>query len=184
MQEFPPFRLDSMNQCLWRRHATGDDERILLPPKAFDVLRHLVARAGQLVTPEEILEAVWPDTYIQPEVLRNHVFTIRRMLGDSASQPQYVETLPRRGYRFIAAVSDRAVAEPPGPPASALAPMVGREPALEALRGYLRQAVQGQRQVVLVTGEAGIGKTTLVDAFQRQVLADVPGVRIGPRPMP
>ena len=178
MQEFPPFRLDSMNQCLWRRHATGDDERILLPPKAFDVLRHLVARAGQLVTTEEILEAVWPNTYIQPEVLRNHVFTIRRMLGDSASQPQYVETLPRRGYRFIAAVSDRAVAEPSGPPASVLAPMVGREPALEALRGYLRQAVQGQRQLVLVTGEAGIGKTTLVDAFQRQVMAEVPGVRM------
>jgi DNA-binding winged helix-turn-helix (wHTH) protein len=179
MQEFPPFRLDLVNQCLWRRRATGDDERILLPPRAFDVLRYLVAHASRLVTQEELLEAVWQDTYVQPEVLRNHVFTIRRVLGDSPTQPQFVETLPRRGYRFIAAVSDRTVAEPPGPTSSALAPMVGREPALEALRGYLRQAVRGQRQLVFVTGEAGIGKTTLVEAFQRQVLADVPGVRIG-----
>jgi DNA-binding winged helix-turn-helix (wHTH) protein len=179
MQEFPPFRLDPVNQCLWRLSTTGDDERILLPPKAFDVLRYLVAHAGRLVTPEELLEAVWPDTYVQPEVLRNHVFTIRRVLGDSPTEPRFVETLPRRGYQFIAAISDRAAAEPPAPTSSAPAPMVGREPALEALRGYLRRAVQGQRQLVFVTGEAGIGKTTLVDAFQREVTAEVPRVRIG-----
>jgi DNA-binding winged helix-turn-helix (wHTH) protein/tetratricopeptide (TPR) repeat protein len=179
MQEFPPFRLDPVNQCLWRFSATADDERILLPPRAFDVLRYLVAHAGRLVTQEELLEAVWQDTYVQPEVLRNHVFTIRRVLGDSPTEPRFVETLPRRGYRFIAAVSDRAAAEPPGPTSSAPAPMVGREPALEALRGYLRQAVRGQRQLVFVTGEAGIGKTTLVDTFQREVMAEVPKVRIG-----
>ena len=83
MQEFPPFRLDPVNQCLWRFSATADDERILLPPRAFDVLRYLVAHAGRLVTQEELLEAVWQDTYVQPEVLRNHVFAIRRVLGDS-----------------------------------------------------------------------------------------------------
>jgi DNA-binding response OmpR family regulator len=73
MQEFPPFRLDPVNQCLWRRRAPGDDERILLPPKAFAVLHYLVAHAGRLVTQEELLEAVWPETYVQPEVLRNHI---------------------------------------------------------------------------------------------------------------
>ena len=62
MQDFPPFRLDPVNQCLWRRRETAPDERILLPPKAFAVLRYLVAHAGRLVTQEELLEAVWPET--------------------------------------------------------------------------------------------------------------------------
>ena len=64
MQEFPPFRLDPVNQCLWRRRAPGADERILLPPKAFAVLHYLVAHAGRLVTPDELLEVVWPETYV------------------------------------------------------------------------------------------------------------------------
>ena len=64
MQEFPPFRLDPVNQCLWRHRETADDERMLLPPKAFAVLSYLVAHAGRLVTQEELLEAVWPETYV------------------------------------------------------------------------------------------------------------------------
>jgi len=55
MKEFPPFRLDIVNQCLWRHRTRGDDERILLTPKAFAVLRHLVEHAGQLVTHDELL---------------------------------------------------------------------------------------------------------------------------------
>ena len=84
MQEFPPFRLDPVNQCLWCCRTTVSDERILLPPKAFAVLHYLVGHAGRLVTQEELLEAVWPETYVQPEVLRNHIFDIRHALGDSA----------------------------------------------------------------------------------------------------
>jgi hypothetical protein len=99
MQEFPPFRLDPVNQCLWRRRGTADDERILLPPKAFAVLHYLVAHAGRLVTPEELLEAVWPETYVQPEVLRNHIFDIPRALGDSPQAPRFVETLPSTMHR-------------------------------------------------------------------------------------
>ena len=178
MQEFPPFCLDPMNQCLWRRRTTVADERILLPPKAFAVLHYLVAHAGRLVTQEELLEAVWPETYVQPEVLRNHIFDIRRALGDSPQAPRFVETLPRRGYRFIAAVRDLAGAEPAELPAAAPAPLVGRARALGALREYLQQAVRGQRQLVLVTGEPGSGKTALVDAFQRQAIREVPGLRL------
>ena len=115
MQEFPPFRLDPVNQCLWQHRETADDERILLPPKAFAVLYYLVAHAGRLVTQEELLEAVWPETYVQPEVLRKHIFTIRQALGDSPTQPQFLETLPRRGYRFLAPVRTSPAAEPPAP---------------------------------------------------------------------
>jgi DNA-binding winged helix-turn-helix (wHTH) protein len=62
--EFHSFRLDTVNQCLWRRRDAGDDERILLRPKAYGVLRYLVEHAGRLVTEAELLEAVWPG--VQP----------------------------------------------------------------------------------------------------------------------
>jgi DNA-binding response OmpR family regulator len=63
---FPAFRLDGVNQCLWRRRDSGDDERIPLPLKAFSALRYLVEHAGRLVTKDELLEAVWPGIYVQP----------------------------------------------------------------------------------------------------------------------
>jgi len=178
MPDFPPFRLDPSNQCLWRLQATARDERILLPPKAFAVLRYLVEHAGRLVTQEELLEAVWPETYIKPEVLKSRIFEIRSALGDRPKTPRFIETLPRRGYRFIAPVHDGPAAAPafPGPPASG--PLVGRAGALETLGACLHRTMQGQRQLVLVTGEPGIGKTALVDAFQQQALAAVPGLRL------
>jgi predicted ATPase/DNA-binding winged helix-turn-helix (wHTH) protein len=178
MQDFPPFRLDPSNQCLWRLREAAPDERLLLPPKAFAVLRYLVAHAGQLVTQDELLEAVWPETHVQPEVLKSRIFEIRSALGDRPKPPRFIETLPRRGYRFIAPVhASPAVASAlPAPPAHGH--LVGRAGGLETLRADLRQALHGQRQLVLVTGEPGIGKTALVDAFQQQAMADVPGLRL------
>ena len=75
MKSFPPFRLDAANQCLWR-----DQERIPLPPKVFSVLQYLVANAGRLVSQEEILEGLWKDTFVQPEVLRKYILEIRESL--------------------------------------------------------------------------------------------------------
>ena len=109
---FPPFRLDTINQCLWRRGEAGEDERVLLTPKAFAVLRYLVEHAGRLVTQDELLDAVWPDTFVQPEVLKYQIADIRSTLGDRPKNPLFIETLPRRGYRFVAAVNDGAAAEP------------------------------------------------------------------------
>ena len=68
MTSFEPFRLDVANQCLWR-----GETRISLMPKPFAVLRHLVEHAGHLVTHDQLLGAVWPDTYVQPEVLRRYI---------------------------------------------------------------------------------------------------------------
>jgi len=167
IKEFPPFRLDTANQCLWRSGDHGDEERILLKPKAFAILLYLVDHAGRLVTQQELLEAVWPDTFVQPEVLKRHIFDIRDVLGDDPKKPIYIETLPRRGYQFIAAVRDAASADP-APQIPAQTKLVGRERALGELGVYLGRAFGGQRQIVFVTGEPGIGKTTLVDEFQRQ----------------
>jgi hypothetical protein len=69
MTQFDPFRLDTVNQCLWRRRNNGDEERVLLPPKAYGVLLYLIEHAGRLVTQDELLDAVWPETHIQPEGL-------------------------------------------------------------------------------------------------------------------
>ena len=178
MQEFLSFRLDPVNQCLWRRRETPHDERILLTPKAFAVLRYLVAHAGRLVTQEELLKAVWPGTYVQPEVLKSRIFEVRSALGDRPKTPRFIETLARRGYRFIAPVHDGPAAAPATPLPPAHGHLVGREGVLETLRACLHRALRGQRQIVFVTGEPGIGKTAMVDVFQQQAAADVPGLRL------
>jgi DNA-binding winged helix-turn-helix (wHTH) protein len=108
MKEFPPFRLDETNQCLWRSEEVAD-ERILLTPKAFAVLEFLIERAGRLVTQDELLEKLWPDLHIQPEVLKSHIAKIRRVLGDDPKRPRFIETAQRRGYRFIAPISEKLV---------------------------------------------------------------------------
>src|SRR5262245_9974284 len=178
MQDFPPFRLDTVNQYLWRQQEMAQDARVLLTPKAFAVLCYLVEHAGQLVTQEELLAAVWPETYIKPEVLKSRIFEIRSALGDRPKTPRFIETLPRRGYRFIATVHDSPAAAPAVPPSPVYGHLVGREGVLETLRACLHRTLRGQRQLVFVTGEPGIGKTTLVDAFQQQATVDVPVLRL------
>jgi DNA-binding winged helix-turn-helix (wHTH) protein/tetratricopeptide (TPR) repeat protein len=162
MKQFHSFRLDPINQCLWR-----GDQRVPITPKAFDVLRYLVEHPGRLVTQEEILEAVWPETYVNQEVVKKYILGIRKVLGDSHDKPIFIETLHRRGYQFIAQVEDYSAASP-ALPLDAQNRMVGRGPALKSLDRALERACRGQRQLVFVTGEAGIGKTTLVDVFQQQ----------------
>lgn len=104
MKAFLSFRLDTVNQSLFR-----GQERVPLTPKAFDVLRYLVESAGRLVTQEELLEVVWPETYVNPEVLRKYILEIRKALGDKPEKPEFIETITKRGYRFVAPVSDDEV---------------------------------------------------------------------------
>lgn len=172
LKEFPPFRLDTRNQCLWHCNDAQDDERILLKPKPFAVLQYLVEHAGRLVTQDELLGAVWPDTYVQPEVLKRHILDIRSVLGDDAKNPVFIETLPRRGYQFIARVHEDASPNGTAPAKPARGRVVGRDRWLGELQEYLRSALAGQREIVFITGEAGIGKTTLVDEFERRASAD------------
>ena len=171
MKVFQSFRLDASNHCLW--HA---DERVSLPPKAFDVLRYLVEHPGRLVTQDEILEALWPETYVNPEVVKKYILGIRKVLGDRADEPEFIETLPRRGYQFVAQVSDES-RTPTSDSGADTTRIVGRTAAMAALDGCLSNMLRGQRQVIFVTGEAGIGKTTLVDVFHQQA-ARRPNLRI------
>ena len=181
MNEFPPFRLDTMNHCLWRYKGTTDEERIRLTPMAFDVLRYLVEHAGRLVTHDELLSALWPDSFVQPEVLKSHILAVRQALGDDAKNPQFIETVPKRGYQFIASVR--------GPSTPTLTPtilavelssrkLVGRSKEIGHLSSCLQRMFENQRQIVFVTGEPGIGKTSLVDQFLHLAALDYPGLRV------
>jgi predicted ATPase/DNA-binding winged helix-turn-helix (wHTH) protein len=173
MKSFRSFRLDLANQCLRR-----GEHSVPLTPKAFDVLRYLVEQPGRLVTQDEILEALWPKTYVNPEVIRKYIQEIRKVLGDRANKPVFIATLPKRGYQFIAPVIEEGTAKPLGLSTEAAKRIVGREPALAELDRCLSRAVRGQRQVVFITGEPGIGKTTLVDEFQRRAATEVLSIRI------
>jgi len=172
MRVFEPFRLDTVNHCLWR-----GDERLPLTPKAFDVLRFLVDRAGRLVTADEILEAVWPDTYVNPEGVRKYIQEIRKVLQDRPDQAEFIQTFPKRGYQFVAKLTGEEAPPSAHLPNESDSPIVGRAAALERLQRHLETALTGHRQMIFVTGEPGIGKTTLVDVFQQHA-ARQPQVRL------
>src|SRR5262249_56327424 len=96
-------------------------------------------------------------------VLRRYILEIRRALSDQAVGPRFVETLPKRGYKFIAPVTESADG---GSAVAIRTKLVGRQSALNDLDEYFRNALHGHRQVVFVSRETGIGKTSIVDAFQ------------------
>jgi len=108
MKSFHAFRLDTANQCLWR-----GQERVSIPPKPYDMLRYLVQNPGRLVTHDELLEKLWPETYVNPELIRKYILDIRKVLGDRPDKPEFIETVTKRGYRFIAPVTDESTAESP-----------------------------------------------------------------------
>ena len=108
---FPPFRLDVARECVWHEH-----EAIALKPKTFAVLRYLAEHPEQLVTKDQLLDALWSDVHVGDAVLKTCVREIRRALGDDAKAPRFIETIHRRGYRFIADINRPSV--PPSPSAT------------------------------------------------------------------
>src|SRR5579884_1045545 len=164
---FFPYKLDATSQRLLLRQRSGEEQRIHLPPKAFSVLQYLIEHTDRLVTHAELLEKVWPDTFVQPEVLASHIRDIRAALGDNAKTPKFIETIPRRGYRFIAPINDEEITEVESAE-FAKHRLVGRETEFSKLHQCYRAAMGGRRQLVFVTGEPGMGKTALCQAFLRQ----------------
>jgi DNA-binding winged helix-turn-helix (wHTH) protein/predicted ATPase len=182
--QFGPFTFDARTGSLWQG-------TVLLPshPKDAAVLQILLQHAGQVVSHEALLEAVWPETFVTKTVLKNCVNRLRRLLEDEPTAPRYIETWRRRGYRFIGpltAAPERAIE--PGwdlpqtlssssttlsPQPSVLSPvlLVGREREWQLLLDWFGLALAGHRQVVFISGEPGMGKTALVEAFVAHVAA-------------
>jgi DNA-binding winged helix-turn-helix (wHTH) protein/tetratricopeptide (TPR) repeat protein len=161
-------RLDLENEWVWQ-----GEQCLQLPPKAFAVLRYLIEHPGRLVSKDELLHAVWPDTVVSEWALTTCMREIRKTLGEKAQAPQYIATVHRRGYRFIAPLatapppvsSSKFQVSSPNPTPT----LVGREAELAQLHNWLEKALNGERQIVFVTGEPGIGKTTVVEAFLQQI---------------
>lgn len=95
--EFGPFRLDA-----GRHEFLRNGEPVALPPKAFEILMLLVERRGGLLAKNELIRRVWPDTFVDENNLTQYISLLRKVLGESREQPQYIETIPRVGYRFVA----------------------------------------------------------------------------------
>src|SRR5215510_15550337 len=96
---FGPYRLDVENIQLWR----GAQE-VKMTGKAFAVLRYLVEHPGELATKDELFAAAWPETVVSEATLVSSIQELRQALRDDAKKPRYIETVHRRGYRFVAAV--------------------------------------------------------------------------------
>ena len=181
---FEPFRLDVLDERLWEC-----DRSVRLGHKALAVLQRLVSQPGQLVTKDDLLATAWPDTAVSDEVLTTAMRELRRALGDPARTPRFVETVHGRGYRFIAPVAETdipvlkaksttaqsneadALVPCPFPRVASSGRLVGREAEWVRLEEWYATVQQGRRQIGFVAGEAGIGKTALVEAFVSELAA-------------
>lgn len=170
-------RVDEANQCVW-----WGDRRVDLLPKAFLVLQRLMQQPNQIVKKNDLLDAAWPDTHVTEGVLKFAINHLREALADDARQPRFIETVHRRGYRWIGDGTRRqargAREEDSDTGASSLTPhssstlqCVGRDAALAQLEQAFARAANGARQMVFVSGEAGIGKTALIDEFVSSLVA-------------
>ena len=170
---FGDYRLDLQRQELWQ-----SDTLIPLRRKAFELLAYLLEHADRLITRDELVSQVWSRRFIDAATLNSCLREVRQAVGDNGRDQQVIVTLRGRGYRVVVPVvaTDgvaglRSEVEPAivGNTSVSLAlGMIGRDWELHQMQGYFADACRGDRQMVFVTGEPGIGKTTLVQAFIAQ----------------
>ena len=182
-----PYRLD-----LARQELTREDGVVSLAPKVLRLLQCLVEAGGRIVSHDELLADVWAGVRVSGDAVRYSVRELRKALDDDPRTPHFVETVPRKGWRFVgqavaagtrawlllpsgADVGTTAAAAAPAPDAAV---RVGRADERLALRRALSLAQSGERQLGVVSGEAGLGKTTLVEQFL-EGLAAQEAIRIG-----
>jgi DNA-binding winged helix-turn-helix (wHTH) protein/predicted ATPase len=162
------FRFCPRTGQLWR-----DGNEVKLTPRAAAVLRLLAERAQELVTKQELSDCVWGGMAVSDDALTSSIQELRSALGDDARHPHYIETRHRRGYRLMVPVTplvDRSgTAAPSQVSAASSSRLVGRAAELGELSQAFDRACSGGRQVVFVTGEPGIGKSALADAFLEQI---------------
>src|SRR5215472_14122514 len=103
LYEFGPFRLNTTERLLLR-----DGEPVPLTPKAFEILLALVQNSGHLLHRDELMKEVWPDTVVEENNLTQNISALRKALGETGDRHQYIETVPRQGYRFVADVKELA----------------------------------------------------------------------------
>jgi DNA-binding winged helix-turn-helix (wHTH) protein/predicted ATPase len=161
---FGSFRFDARSGQLWR-----DRTEVKLTPRAAGVLQLLLERALDLVTKQELFDQVWGGIVVGDDALTSCVKELRSALGDDARRPHIIETRHRRGYRLMIPARLLAAQSTADVPSRVIAPepsrLVGRVTELQELLHHFEHARLGRRQVVFLTGEPGIGKSSLADAF-------------------
>jgi DNA-binding winged helix-turn-helix (wHTH) protein len=160
---FGRFELDEANGCLLR-----DGTVVAVAPTPFAVLCALVRQPGALLSKHTLLDDVWGRQFVSEAVLKTAVSELRMLLDDDARQPRFIETVSRRGYRFIAP-APRSVPMPQASTARIAAPhapsLIGRSHALARMRRAWDAARDGRCALVWVAGETGIGKSSLIERF-------------------
>jgi TolB-like protein/DNA-binding winged helix-turn-helix (wHTH) protein/Tfp pilus assembly protein PilF len=146
--EFGQFRLDRDSRLLWR-----DDEIVSLTPKVIDLLLFLVENKGGLITKHRLLSAVWPETFVEESNLTSNISILRKSLGQRSEGGEYIETIPKRGYRFVAPIREF--------------PSVAAEPRASLLRN-VRMLLAG---ILVIAVAAGAVIWNLLDTRQ------VPGIK-------
>src|ERR1700739_3714870 len=101
LQRFGPYRLDMNRRLLFR----GDDP-VPIQQKALDILIVLVQREGEVVSKDELMEAVWPNSFVEESNLTQSIFVLRKALGEGSRENRYIATVPGRGYRFVARLEE------------------------------------------------------------------------------
>src|SRR4029450_4782961 len=162
---FDQFELDEANARLLRNGTA-----VALPPTPFAVLCALVRQPGSLLTTSALLDEVWGHQFVTDSVLRTAISELRTALDDDARKPRFIETVSRRGDRFIAVPTAIPAAPSVQPHALGFATVhvpyfIGRAEPLARLRRAWEIACSGTRAMVWIPGEPGIGKTTLIEQF-------------------
>jgi predicted ATPase len=175
---FEEFTLDPVNELLWK-----GSERIRLRPKTFALLRHLIEHPGRLFSKKELMNGIWQNCNVGDEALKHCIAEIRKVLNDDTATPRFIETVYRRGYRFIGKTSSQKngknQAKPYRESNACDGKLVGRTLELAQLQDLLEKATTGSRQVVFIGGPQRIGKTSLVDEFLKTINHEHPSRKNG-----
>ena len=161
---FDDFQFDPTSGELCR-----DGECVPLLPKDSGVLGCLLTRPDAIVSKKDLLTEVWQGTVVSDGVIKTCIKRLRQQLGDNSKNPNFIETVHRRGYRFIGKIRTDAQEPAFAAPSEQGPDIVGRESELSDLMAAYRLSEEGKSQYRFVTGEAGIGKSALVHRFEAQL---------------
>ena len=132
-------------------------------PQVLEVLGYLIEHRDRLVTKQELMDQVWHDRFISDSAITSRIKAARRATGDDGERQSVIRTVHGRGYRFVADVAQPVPR--PEPARAQTAGLIGRDVELSTLWASLAAAESGSRQLMLISGEPGIGKTAIVEAF-------------------
>ena len=183
---FDRYRLD-----VQERQLLCGSQAVPLPPKLFDLLAVLVQNAGSLLEKQDLLDRVWSDVAVEEGSLTRGISSLRQVLGSTPDGRDYIQTVPKWGYRFIADVRDVTDSQtvgggltggiplPPSLLATSAVDFVGRDAELAKMQEVWQRTKNGRHQLLLVAGEPGIGKTRLALEFARGLSAEATTVLVG-----